>query len=419
MSAILSRPFVLMGAPYGGTSYFGNGSAAAPSISFASDPTTGFYRRSAGRLAYASGGSESISIGAGGVLFGAHGSNYVELNSAGAINLTAAGTNQNITLTPSGTGRVNISVGADNGVAAFVNSATQLTANGSSISAAIGDSLASGRSLVLGTRRQASGYQSFIESFGGGAPLTLMQNGGNVLLGTSTDSSNGRIQLATHTTSAGGIGFGTDAVLYRSAANTLAMLNASSSGGVFMQAIGGVSSQHTVFWGMNNGVGVGAFGTATATQVQIVTNNTTALTLDTSQNATFAGDVAVATASGFRWSGRSRILSSSDGVILLRTDAVGDFYRLQFGGTTSSFPALKRSGNSIDVRLADDSAFAAITAAGFYQPTSGVSWRSGSGSPEGVLTGAVGALYTRTDGGASTTLYVKESGTGNTGWVAK
>lgn len=41
-----------------------------------------------------------------------------------------------------------------------------------------------------------------------------------------------------------------------------------------------------------------------------------------------------------------------------------------------------------------------------------------SGSPEGVLTGAVGKLYRRTNGAASTTLYVKESGTGNTGWKA-
>lgn len=49
----------------------------------------------------------------------------------------------------------------------------------------------------------------------------------------------------------------------------------------------------------------------------------------------------------------------------------------------------------------------------------GALWLSGSGSPEGVVTAVVGSLYTRTDGGASTTLYVKESGTGNTGWVAK
>lgn len=44
---------------------------------------------------------------------------------------------------------------------------------------------------------------------------------------------------------------------------------------------------------------------------------------------------------------------------------------------------------------------------------------SGSGSPEGVVTAAKGSFFTRTDGGANTTLYVKESGSGNTGWVAK
>ena len=46
-------------------------------------------------------------------------------------------------------------------------------------------------------------------------------------------------------------------------------------------------------------------------------------------------------------------------------------------------------------------------------------WTSGTGSPEGVLTAVVGSLYTRLDGGVNTTLYVKQSGTGNTGWAAK
>jgi hypothetical protein len=43
----------------------------------------------------------------------------------------------------------------------------------------------------------------------------------------------------------------------------------------------------------------------------------------------------------------------------------------------------------------------------------------GNGSPESVQVAAVGSEYKRLDGGALTTLYVKESGTGNTGWVAK
>lgn len=54
-----------------------------------------------------------------------------------------------------------------------------------------------------------------------------------------------------------------------------------------------------------------------------------------------------------------------------------------------------------------------------YFTTGTVFWSSGAGSPEGAVTAPVGSLFTRTDGGASTTLYVKESGTGNTGWIAK
>ena len=45
--------------------------------------------------------------------------------------------------------------------------------------------------------------------------------------------------------------------------------------------------------------------------------------------------------------------------------------------------------------------------------------RWGNGSPEGVVVGAVGSIYLRFDGGANTTLYVKESGTGRTGWKSK
>ena len=48
-----------------------------------------------------------------------------------------------------------------------------------------------------------------------------------------------------------------------------------------------------------------------------------------------------------------------------------------------------------------------------------VLWTSGSGSPEGSVTAPVGSLYTNTSGGANTTLHIKESGSGNTGWVAK
>lgn len=43
----------------------------------------------------------------------------------------------------------------------------------------------------------------------------------------------------------------------------------------------------------------------------------------------------------------------------------------------------------------------------------------GSGSPESVVTASAGSVYFNSSGGAGTTMYVKESGAGNTGWIAK
>lgn len=47
----------------------------------------------------------------------------------------------------------------------------------------------------------------------------------------------------------------------------------------------------------------------------------------------------------------------------------------------------------------------------------GQAFTAGSGSPESVVTATVGSLYLRTDGAGGTCLYVKETGSGNTGWV--
>lgn len=44
---------------------------------------------------------------------------------------------------------------------------------------------------------------------------------------------------------------------------------------------------------------------------------------------------------------------------------------------------------------------------------------AGNGTPLGNVVAAIGSTYRRTDGGAGTTFYVKESGTDASGWVAK
>lgn len=62
------------------------------------------------------------------------------------------------------------------------------------------------------------------------------------------------------------------------------------------------------------------------------------------------------------WSGKSSISSPTDGLLELTNNAGTGFTRLQFGGTTASFPSIKRNGTAINFRLADDSADAPITA---------------------------------------------------------
>lgn len=73
-------------------------------------------------------------------------------------------------------------------------------------------------------------------------------------------------------------------------------------------------------------------------------------------NFSTAGNVIAGGALNLSWFGRSEMLSPSDGVILLQNAANTDFTRLQFGGTTTSFPALGRSGTTLAVQFADGTA---------------------------------------------------------------
>jgi hypothetical protein len=64
----------------------------------------------------------------------------------------------------------------------------------------------------------------------------------------------------------------------------------------------------------------------------------------------------------YYFSGKGSIAAISDGVFCIQDAAGTSVNRLQFGGTTNAFPAIKRNGAAIDFRLADDSGYAAIVA---------------------------------------------------------
>lgn len=213
-----ARPsgFALLGSNYfpgnitvAGQALFANGTAAAPSISFASTPDMGFYRFSSTITAFSSSTAVSLLFGPSGTIYGTDGQSTL-VGGAGGWSITNSGGNKSITLTPSGTG-FNILNGG----------------------AAIGTNTLSSALLAIGTNT---------------------------------------------TTSAGGMVFGTDCFLYRSGALELST---------------GVTATYWRGGGTTIGTTAGALNIGTYGSYSLVlqTNGTTALTLDSSQNATFAGRI--------------------------------------------------------------------------------------------------------------------------------
>lgn len=97
------------------------------------------------------------------------------------------------------------------------------------------------------------------------------------------------------------------------------------------------------------------------------------------------------------------LYSAVNGNLRLSNNISSDFGLLQFGGTTSSFPALKRNTTTLETKLADDSAYTRHAALRFQTMT---------------------ALRTATDGGSTASFTANMVGSTNgpttaaqNGWV--
>lgn len=116
--------------------------------------------------------------------------------------------------------------------------------------------------------------------------------------------------------------------------------------------------------------------------------------VDFSGRATSAADYVAGTGSFIGWAGKTLMRSPADGNLELTNNGSTGFSLLQFGGTTNSFPALKRNVTNLEVRLADDSADTNIIASGFvvsnaaFAIQSGVAFTNGAGASVGTLTNA-------------------------------
>ncbi len=144
----------------------------------------------------------------------------------------------------------------------------------------------------------------------------------------------------------------------------------------------------------------GNISTATIAVTGAVTTGTT---LTTGSTIFSGGSIQIPATAGFQFLNRGWFIANADGVFQFGNSAVNDFSRLQLGGTTSSFPAIKRSSTTLAVRLADDSADAPITASnGTLSGTLAVTGTSTLGVLNSGVTKTTG-FWTGTDSASAPT----------------
>ena len=121
--------------------------------------------------------------------------------------------------------------------------------------------------------------------------------------------------------------------------------------------------------GANTGTATGIFLNATETALNGMAHNL--IDLQVGGVSRFRLDNTGAVVANFmnivndiRLVGNIRIASTGDGILNLFNNLSNNFNRLNLGGTTNAFPAIKRNGAAIDFRLADDSAYCSIEAGG-------------------------------------------------------
>lgn len=173
------------------------GSASAPTYSFNGDNTTGIYREAAGVLGVTSGGTRSLRLGPGGALYGSTVDNYLQLGPSGGVGIVAAGTNQNITLTPSGTGFVsvagNLSLRRDSSGHAALTANNQTTTGTATLWLTEDNVSTQYFQLARYGSTHASKARVTEFSVNGGGNFAFVN--GNVVLGATADDGTNRLQV--------------------------------------------------------------------------------------------------------------------------------------------------------------------------------------------------------------------------------
>jgi hypothetical protein len=160
-----------------------------------------------------------------------------------------------------------------------------------------------------------------------------------------------------------GVGTNTDVTLQRETNNSLAQRNGTNPQTLFLFNTYSNSTNYErgkIAW-TNNVMTIGTekgTGGGTARALEFSVDGTTRLTISAASGNTFISD------------GNSLIFTSAGRLVPTGTDGIMSLVdyqntgwnRLNFGGTTTNFPALKRTNTALQVRLADDSAYTTLDA---------------------------------------------------------
>jgi hypothetical protein len=196
------------------------------------------------------------------------------------------------------------------------------------------------------------------------------------------------------------VALNSDAFLTRDAANILAQRNstAAQTFRVYNTYTDGSNYERGVFdWTTTANtltIGTQNAGTGAARNIRFVVGGATKLDYGVTSSGKweFASDVAIANnnlllsagtfGGGVNFVSSGWILNAAAGVIGIYNQGKTDAPRIALGGTTSSFPAIKRSSTTIQARLADDSAFASVQG----KLTTDTAYTAGTVVPTGYIT---------------------------------
>ena len=400
----------------------GNGTAGNPSYSFGSDPDSGFFWEASNRIALSLGGSTrfffdtssvqapSGSLSSPSYRFAADGNLGMYRQAEDILGFVTGGS-ERVTINASGnvgigqttpTSKLDIVAGTlANDIKALSLTATMGSVPTSSYNFADATFTTAGSAgqIIRGFQvTLAAGYTGASPTRGFNSINSVAGTANDLLLGTPGSGIQGNVghiasvQPTTVGANAGmqgiagngnvNIGMSGVANIAKNSATNIGVLGVGLNTGTTPIQIGGYfslnaanptftsaalmcdngSTTSDIFVARDNGTAVWTI----ADGGNFAPNTDNAVTFGTSAlrpSTIFTNSLALGAGSTLYWSGRSEIKSPADGVISFNDTGSTGAMILKIGGTTSSFPAIKRNATALNFRLADDSADAPITAA--------------------------------------------------------